>query len=245
MRIALLADVHANARALHACLAHARGQRASRFAFLGDLVGYGPDPGEVVDLVAEHAAQGAIVVQGNHDEAIQGSRGYANETVARAIEWSRRMLTPAQCRYLAELPLCVREAECCFVHASAVAPDRWTYVDSATAALRSMDAAASVQTYSGHVHEQRLYVAHGDRATQFTPRAGVAIPTPPHRRSLVLAGSVGQPRDGNPAAAYALADTDAHEITFHRVAYDHHETARRIRAAGLPEMLAYRIERGA
>jgi diadenosine tetraphosphatase ApaH/serine/threonine PP2A family protein phosphatase len=245
MRIALLADVHANAAALRACLAHARAERAARFAFLGDLVGYGPDPGEVVDLVAEHAARGAIVVKGNHDEAIDVARGYVNDTAARAIEWSRRVLTPAQRGYLAQLPLCVREDGHCYVHACAVAPGRWTYVDSEAAALRSMDAAVSTQTYSGHVHEQRLYVAHGDRATGFTPRAGIAIPTPLHRRSLVLAGSVGQPRDGNTAAAYALADTGMREITFHRVAYDHHETARRIRAAGLPEMLAYRIERGA
>ena len=245
MRIALFADVHANAAALRACLAHARERGATRLAFLGDLVGYGPDPGEVVDLVAEQAAHGAIAVKGNHDEAIEGRTAYLNDSAARAIEWSRRVLTPGQRECLARLPLCVREGDRCYVHASAVAPHRWTYVDSPACALASMSAAGCTQTYSGHVHEQRLYVAHGAGATVFTPRAGIAIPTPPHRRSLALVGSVGQPRDGNPAAAYAIADLERHEITFHRVAYDHHETARRMRAAGLPEMLAYRIERGA
>jgi diadenosine tetraphosphatase ApaH/serine/threonine PP2A family protein phosphatase len=95
------------------------------------------------------------------------------------------------------------------------------------------------------VHDQALYVSNAqDRMIAFRPQPGVPIPVGSHRRWLALVGSVGQPRDGNPAAAYASVDLEAKSITFHRVPYDNREAARKIRAAGLPESLAYRLERG-
>src|SRR5471030_2567245 len=109
MAIALLADIHSNLEALEACLAHARDRGASEFAFLGDLVGYGADPGAVVGIIAEHASRGAVVVKGNHDAAISGSKGYLNEAAAAAIVWSRGVLSPTQRAFLDELPLCVRK----------------------------------------------------------------------------------------------------------------------------------------
>jgi diadenosine tetraphosphatase ApaH/serine/threonine PP2A family protein phosphatase len=131
------------------------------------------------------------------------------------------------------------------VHASAAFPERWTYIDGPDAATRSAQAAGVPYTFCGHVHEQMLYAqGAARRMVQFRPRPGVAIPVAAHRAWLAIAGSVGQPRDGNPAACYAIADLERATLTFHRVAYDHHEAARRIRAARLPEMLAYRLERG-
>jgi diadenosine tetraphosphatase ApaH/serine/threonine PP2A family protein phosphatase len=245
MVLALLADIHANLDALDACLAHAASRGASRYAFLGDLVGYGADPGAVVERIAEHAKRGAIVVKGNHDAAIAGTPSYLNETAAAAIAWSRGVLSPAQRDFLEALPICVREDTSCFVHASAAFPERWDYVDSPSAALRSVRAAGTAYTFCGHVHHQVLYGEAGGQMVAFHPRAGVSIPVPPHRAWLAVAGSVGQPRDGDPSACYALADSGLGSITFHRVAYDHFAAARKIRAAGLPEMLAYRVERGA
>ena len=246
MVLALLSDIHANLEALEACLAHARSRGAGRFAFLGDLVGYGADPAAVVDIVAEHAARGAVVVMGNHDKAISGSTDYLNDAASAAIAWSRSVLSPAHRLFLENLPLCVREPELCFVHASAAAPERWDYIDSAGAAERSARAAATPYTFSGHVHNQALYVegAHR-RMVAFKPRPGVSIPVQAHRPCLVVVGSAGQPRDGNPAAAYTLVDLESRSLTFHRVAYDNLAAARKVRAAGLPEMLAYRLERGA
>lgn len=246
MSLALLSDIHANLEALQACLAHARERGARRFAFLGDLVGYGADPAAVLDIVAEHAWRGAVVVKGNHDEAISGSTQYLNEAAAAAIAWSRTVLSPAHRAFLEGLALCVREANVCFVHASAVAPGRWEYVDSAGAAERSARAAGTAYTFSGHVHHQMLFGedARG-RMVGFEPRPGVVIPVRAQRAWLALVGSVGQPRDGNPAAAYAIADLESMSLTFHRVAYDNQAAARKIRAAGLPESLAYRVERGA
>jgi len=245
MALALLADIHSNREALEACLAHARARGAERFAFLGDLVGYGADPSAVVEIVADHASRGAVVVKGNHDAAIAREDGYLNESAQAAIEWSRTVLTPAHRAFLEALPLVVREEGACFVHASAVAPERWDYVDSPGAAQRSSRAAERPYTFSGHVHDQVLYVedARG-RMIAFVPQAGVAIPARPNRNWLALAGSVGQPRDGLPSAAYALADIERGRITFHRVPYDNLAAAAKIRAAGLPEVLAYRLERG-
>jgi len=245
MVLALLADIHANLEALEACLAHARERGADRYAFLGDLVGYGADPAAVVEIVAEHAARGAVVVKGNHDAAIAHEDGYLNEAATAAIEWSRAMLSPAQRDFLEMLPLIVREEGACFVHASAAMPERWDYVDSAGAAERSSHAAGRPYTFSGHVHDQVLYGADAHRRMiSFVPRPGFSIPAPSHRDWLALAGSVGQPRDGNPSAAYATADLGRGSITFHRVPYDNLAAAAKIRAAGLPEVLAYRLERG-
>lgn len=246
MVLALFADIHANLEALDSCLVHARARGATRYAFLGDLVGYGADPGAVIDIIADHSSRGAVVVRGNHDAAISGSRGYLNDAANAAIAWSRGVLSPGQRAFLEGLPLCVREGATCFVHASAVAPERWVYVDSAGAAELSARAAATPYTFSGHVHHQMLYgQGSGDRMIAFKPTPGVAIPIGSHRAWLAIVGSVGQPRDGDPSASYAIADLGAQSLTFHRVAYDHLEAARKIRAAGLPEMLAYRLERGA
>lgn len=245
MPLALLADVHANLEALEACLAHARSRGANSFAFLGDVVGYGADPAAVVDVVMGHAATGAPVVKGNHDAATCGEEGYLNESARAAVSWSRGVMRPEQVDFLRALPLVARLGDACLVHASAHSPQRWPYVDSPTEALRSVAAAGARYTFSGHVHEQVLYGADAQgRMVAFRPQPGVPIAVRATRRWLALAGSVGQPRDGNTAAAYAIFDPDAGEITFHRVPYDFAAAARKIRAAGLPEMLAYRLERG-
>lgn len=245
MVIALLADVHSNLEALDACLAHAGKGGAERFAFLGDLVGYGADPQAVVDTVARYAARGAIVVQGNHDAAVEKRAGYMNDVGSEAIEWTRKTLPQDRKAFLAGLPLCVRDGAMCFVHASAASPARWDYIDSPSAAEKSAEAAQTPYTFSGHVHDQVLYFqgARG-KMNAFRPLQGSPVSVRNHRRWLALVGSVGQPRDRNPAAAYALFDTALEQITFHRVPYDHLTAAGKIRKSGLPASIAYRVEMG-
>jgi len=246
MRIALLSDIHSNFDALRACLRHARSEGAERYAFLGDLVGYGAEPGAVIDTVAEYAGGGAFVVKGNHDQAVETNRLAAlNDGAAEVLEWTRRVLTSAQSQFLANLPLTAREGDWYFVHASAGAPAEWPYIDSSQAARESMAAAGTTYTFSGHVHEQVLYFhTLAGKTAPFRPTTGSRIPVPPHRNWLALVGSVGQPRDGNPAAAYALFDEAAEELTFYRVPYDHRAAAEKIRRAGLPMWVAHRIEQG-
>ena len=245
MIIALLSDVHGNLEALKACLTHASERGVGRYAFLGDLVGYGADPQAVVDTVARYASAGAIVVKGNHDEAVEKTPRYMNDSLRAVIEWTRRTLSSEGKAFLSSLPLCVREEQMCFVHASAAFPARWDYIDSPAAAQRSIDAAQTTYTFSGHVHDQELYaqVGHG-KTIVFRPVQGSPVPVGRHRRWLAIVGSVGQPRDNNPAAAYAQFDTETERITFRRVPYDHRTAARKIEQAGLPLSIAYRVEKG-
>jgi diadenosine tetraphosphatase ApaH/serine/threonine PP2A family protein phosphatase len=246
MKLALFADIHSNLEAITACLAHAGPQGANRYAFLGDLVGYGADPLAVLDLVERHAANGAVVVLGNHDAAaIDRDSDPITPHAQAAIAWTRTQLGERQRAFLAHLPLCVREGSMAFVHASAQAPERWTYVSSAVQAERSMRASQASYVFSGHVHEQVLYyLGAGGRPMPFRPVSGTPIPLGLHRHWLAIVGSAGQPRDGNNCACYALADLDRARITFFRVPYDHAGAARKVRAAGLPERLALRLEHG-
>ena len=245
MLTALFADVHSNLAALEACLRHARERGAERFVFLGDLVGYGPDPAAVLDVIA--AIDGAVVVKGNHDEAIEvePKTRDLNDVAYAVIVWTRVALSAAQRQFLSSLPLVVKEEDVCFVHSSASRPERWEYVEDGDAAQRSMDAARTSYVFSGHVHDQVLYFkTPTGKTASFRPTPGSPVPVPRRRGGLAIIGSVGQPRDGNPAAAYALFDDISEVMTFFRIPYDHLATARRILAAGLPEMLVERIVHG-
>jgi diadenosine tetraphosphatase ApaH/serine/threonine PP2A family protein phosphatase len=246
VKLALFADIHSNLEALTACLEHARALGAGRYAFLGDLVGYGADPIAVLELVQERAAEGAVVVLGNHDAAVLGRPvERLNANAQAAIAWTSERLGARHRAFLDGLPLNVREDNMLFVHASAAAPERWTYITGAAQAEQSMRAGGAGLTFCGHVHEQRLYfMGSSGRPMPFLPVPGTPIPTGKHRQWLAIVGSAGQPRDRNTAACYALADLERSRLTFFRVPYDHKAAAQKIRSAGLPERLAMRLERG-
>lgn len=213
---------------------------------MGDLVGYGADPVAVLDLIEAQAAKKAIVLLGNHDAAALGAdvRGL-NAQASAAIAWTRKQLRKPQLAFLRALPLAVREEDRLFVHASAALPERWTYVTGPRQAAMSLEAADATRVFCGHVHEQRLYfMGPAGRAMPFRPSPGSPVPMGRQHRWLAIVGSAGQPRDRNPAAAYALADLERNRITFFRVPYDFESAAQKIRRAGLPERLARRLERG-
>jgi diadenosine tetraphosphatase ApaH/serine/threonine PP2A family protein phosphatase len=249
MKLALFADLHSNLEAITACLAHAQSLGVDRYAFLGDLIGYGADPVAVLDLIEQHAAKGAVVVLGNHDAAVLGRPDDTLNSHARAaIAWTQARLGERQRAFLAGLPLTVRDrdANILFVHASAAAPEQWIYITSLREAEESMRVGNAGYTFCGHVHEQKLYyMGAGGRPMHFRPVPGTPIPTGTHRQWLAIVGSAGQPRDHSNKACYALADLDRARITFFRVPYDHVLAAQKIRAAGLPERVARRLERGA
>jgi diadenosine tetraphosphatase ApaH/serine/threonine PP2A family protein phosphatase len=246
VKTALVTDLHGNREAVESVMAHARDQGAQQWAFLGDFVGYGADPAWVIDLVREHAAQGAVVIQGNHDLAtVLGANPMMRIEARAVIEWTRARLDESQVEFLRMLPLSQRREGCLFVHANAYAPDQWDYLLNANLALRSMLATECRYTFCGHLHEQRLFHA-GDtgRAGEYVPKPGAPILLRNDRQWLVIPGSAGQPRDGNPAAAYAIFDDAENSITYHRVVYDHAQAADKIRAAGLPLRLAARLQTG-
>jgi diadenosine tetraphosphatase ApaH/serine/threonine PP2A family protein phosphatase len=245
VKLALFADLHANLEAITACLDHAKALGAERFAFLGDLVGYGADPVPVLELVEHHAQNGAVVVLGNHDAAAIGRPAVGLNALAQtAIGWTAARLGKRQRAFLEGLPLTAREDHVLFVHASASAPEDWTYVAGARQAEQSLRASAAGLVFCGHVHEQKLYyLGASGYPLPFRPVPGTPIPTARHRQWLAIVGSAGQPRDRNTAACYALADLARARLTFFRVPYDYAAAAQKIRAAGLPERLARRLER--
>jgi diadenosine tetraphosphatase ApaH/serine/threonine PP2A family protein phosphatase len=246
MKTAILTDLHANREAVEAVLEHAAGQGADSYALLGDFVGYGADPGWVVDRVHALVQAGAVAVQGNHDVAtlVGPSAGMRLEP-RQVIEWTRAQLSPSQLDFLASLPLQDATPERLYVHSNAWEPAEWHYILGRFEAVRSLHATRSRLTFCGHVHEPRLYhLSSIGRAGDFVPSPGVPISLLPQRQWLAIPGAVGQPRDGDPAACYAMHDVGQGQLTFWRVPYDTETAAAKIRAAGLPLALAERLGHG-
>ena len=245
MLIAIFTDIHGNREALEACLAHAGRHSIDRYVFLGDLVGYGADPGFVVDTVKDLATRGAIALLGNHDSAAIGMPERMNDDAMAAAEWTRRQLTPDQHAFLTGLPLTAEDDDRLYVHASAASPAAWDYVLDERAASRSLMATDAAITFCGHTHLPALFhMTATAKIAAFDPDAGVAIPLTPQRRWIAVIGAVGQPRDRNPAACYALYDDGPRTLTYVRVPYDVETAARKIRNAGLPPFLAARLASG-
>jgi diadenosine tetraphosphatase ApaH/serine/threonine PP2A family protein phosphatase len=245
MLIALFADIHANRQAFSACLAAAQAQGAERFVLLGDYVGYGGDPEWVTATTMDLVASGATAVLGNHDSAVGNARASMNVEAQVAIEWTRRELGRPARDFLARLPLTAREADRLYVHADASAPAEWIYVTGTLEASHSLGATDARVTVCGHVHRPAIYsLSTTSKITAFTPVSGVPIPLLSGRRWQVVLGAVGQPRDGDPAASWALLDTIRQSITFCRTPYDVAGAANAIRAKGLPSLLADRLYRG-
>ncbi|MBC7453975.1 MAG: metallophosphoesterase family protein [Massilia sp.] len=246
MRLALLTDLHANREALSACLAHAESQQADQYAFTGDLVGYGADPAWVVDTVMDYVRRGAAAVQGNHDEAvIQAGRAQMHAEAREVIDWTRGQLGAGQRAFLAGLPLTEERGHLLFVHASACDPAKWEYVTGLGEAERCLRAVRSRMVFCGHVHTPALYRRADDgRMGAHAPVPGACIAIRAQHQYLVIPGAVGQPRDGNNAACYALYDDAARELTYFRVPYEHGAAARKVIAAGLPIVFAMRLIEG-
>jgi diadenosine tetraphosphatase ApaH/serine/threonine PP2A family protein phosphatase len=243
--LAVFADIHANRQAFSACLEFARAHGAERFICLGDYVGYGADPEWTVETVMDLVEKGALAVRGNHDNAIGTPAETMNAEAQAAIEWTRGRLSAAQRHFLAELPLTLQEDDRLYVHSEASSPAKWRYVRSTADAGRSLLATAAHVTFCGHIHRPALYsMSVTGKMTNFVPTSGVTVQLLAGRRWLTVLGSVGQPRDGDPAASFAMFDTTSREITYCRVPYDVDAAAKRIRENGLPIWLADRLSVG-
>ncbi len=248
MRIALLSDIHANRQALEACLAAADAAGADEFVVLGDIVGYGADPAWCVAQVQRLQERGALVIQGNHDAAVAATGpDLSMQSVAgQAVNWTRTQLDDAQRRWLGSLPLECTDEDRYYVHADASAPERWLYVEDPDDARAHFAACAARLSFCGHVHRPALYsqVAGDARINRFAPSTDYPLPLLPRRLWLTVLGSVGQPRDGDPSAAWCLLDTARDELRFLRTPYDIDAAMAAIRAAGLPDALAQRLAGG-
>ena len=219
----------------------------TRMVFLGDIVGYNADPVALVDRIAELVKSGkALAVIGNHDEAV--FKDYSqkmNASANAAIEWTKTQLNPTHIEFLKTLPLIINEDQMCFVHASAHKPAEWNYITDSMSAWQCVQSSGKAYTFVGHAHEQALfYQSAVGKLIRFAPHPGEEVPVMSHRQWVGVVGSLGQPRDGNPEACFAIFEPENAALTFHRVPYDHFKAAEKVRRAGLPEDLANRLITG-
>jgi len=246
-RIGLFADLHSNLEAFEACMSRAEQLGVTRMVFLGDIVGYNADPVAVIDRIADLVdAKKAIAILGNHDAAVfKDSRNQMNASANAAIEWTKVQLKQSHIDFLKSLPLIVNEEKICFVHASAHNPADWNYVTDSMSAWHCVQSSGKSYTFVGHVHEQALfYQSAVGKLIRFAPHPGEQIPVLQHRQWVSVVGSLGQPRDGNPEACFAVFEPESELLTFHREPYDHFSAANKVRRAGLPENLANRLITG-
>lgn len=246
MKVAILSDLHANRQAVEAVWEHATQQGCERTVLLGDYVDYGADPVWVLDFVYQRVQEGAIAVKGNHDDAIRHEEAHQlGGHVQESLSWTRQQLSAAHIAFIESLPLTAEWGDCQFAHANVHDPAHWAYLDGRMEAVRSLQVSQHPFVFCGHMHQPCLYhLSSTGKSGDFSPIDGVPIILSPMRRWLAIPGSVGQPRDGNPAACYLTFDTDSRQLTFYRVPYDHERAAQCIIDAGLPLFLAQRLRDG-
>jgi diadenosine tetraphosphatase ApaH/serine/threonine PP2A family protein phosphatase len=242
VRVAIVSDIHGNRHAFEAVLDDAHAAGAEEVWCLGDVVGYGGDPNACVELTREHAA---ICLAGNHDLAVTGGLGLEEFSHGAAVSarWTREVITSENQAYLSALQPSGVEGEYGLYHASPRDPV-WEYVLSELLADRALDAAPQRVCFIGHSHVALAFVREDGGPTRGATRDEGATAHLSDRSWLVNPGSVGQPRDGDPRAAWLLLDTDAGRAEWRRSRYDIAGAQDAIRAAGLPDSLADRLGYG-
>lgn len=247
MRYLILSDIHSNLEAYESCLGAARGLYDEMLC-LGDLVGYGPDPNAIVEAAHERAS---TIIRGNHDKACSGITGAEdfNPLARMATQWTREQLTAenlARLRNLPEGPIMVDGFE--LVHGSPRDEDE--YIVESFDAMPAFDEASSSVVFFGHTHVQGGFVtaANGTLEPIFaeSSKDGCVLTLALEGRSryLINPGSVGQPRDRDWRAAFAIADSDKREVKYYRIPYDLPTTQEKMKKAGLPEPLIIRLQFG-
>ena len=239
MRYAVIADIHANLDALQVVLEDIKQQKCTHVVCLGDVVGYGADPKQCLDIIR---GMNIPVVKGNHDEYIgvdDNPDGF-NDAAAEAVNWSRAQLLPDDRKWLRELKYFRLVANFSIVHATLDAPQRWGYVFEKLEAAASFTYQNTQVCFFGHTHVPVAFIrdtgVRGGTYSKFRVEAG--------KKYFVNVGSVGQPRDRNPKAAYVIYDLPQQTIEIRRLDYDIAAQQRKILAAGLPPRLAERLATG-
>ena len=239
MRFAIFSDLHANLEATEAVLSDAHEKQCSHYVCLGDLVGYNANPHECVELVRQMECP---VVKGNHDEQAslgKSSRDF-NDLAEQAISWTRANLTDADKQWLAELRMTRQVRDFTVVHATLDTPNEWGYVFNNLDAVASFTYQHTPICFFGHTHVAGAFVRDDGVRRVKTEQLMIE----PGKKYFINTGSVGQPRDGDPRAAYCIYDTEKSVVEQRRVKYDLPKAQRKIIDAGLPRLLADRLELG-
>ena len=245
MKIGILGDIHANTEALRAVVDALKKESIDVWVQVGDIVGYGPEPSACIDIVRE---LGCVTCLGNHDAAVLGrlDTSYFNNFARAAIHWTAPQLRPSDYEFLNSLELVVERPEFTVVHGTLHMPEQFGYVISVVEALESLEHQKTRLCFVGHSHVPAIYLRRDDdpRDIHVVPHSEAEISYLEFQKVLMNVGSVGQPRDEDPRAAYGLVDTDLEIASIRRVHYDIEGVQKKIREAGLPEVLANRLSLG-
>lgn len=245
MKYLIISDLHSNLEALSAVLASVKRKKFDRILVLGDLVGYGANPNQVVDTIRR--MNKAIVIRGNHDKVACGleSGDNFNRAAMQSALWTRKKLSAENRAYLAHLPQgpLMIDDRVMVSHGTPVDEDAYIFSDyDAYEVFQMMDFELC---FFGHTHLPVIYAVSNQRLYTFRPNGDrVKVQLVNGFKYLLNPGSVGQPRDKNPMAAFAIFDSDSRSITFKRAEYFIPKTQEKIRKAGLPQSLANRLAVG-
>ena len=240
MRYGILGDIHANLEALEAVYEAGKAEKVETFLCVGDIVGYGASPGECIEILQ---AMKIISVAGNHDWTVAAKAPLEILTpLAReAVLWTREKLSLAHLAFLNRLPLVFKKEDWILVHGTLHNPGEFIYLKNFSQTAQSFALLNQRICFLGHTHVPRMYVQQ-ERKIFDSEASDLAIS--PFSKYIINVGSVGQPRDGNPQAAFGVYDTDKQTAAIKRISYDVKKAQEKILKAGLPETLALRLAAG-
>jgi len=239
VKIAIISDIHGNQEALDAVFEQVEAQDVDRILCLGDVVGYGPDPAACLQMVVERCE---VIVAGNHEHAVLDllDLDYFNPIARQATLWTRSQLDEDQLEILRNWPLVHQEEHFSLVHGSLDQPDLFDYIQTTWDAHLSFQQLQTPVCFIGHSHVPVTFLLSD--VIRYNTDAVVQL----HEglQGIVNVGSVGQPRDGNPAASFVIYQPEEGRVERFRVEYDIEKVQEKIRNSGLPEFLAERLEEG-
>lgn len=242
MKIAIFSDIHGNLEALVAVLQDIAARKCDLRYCLGDIVGYGPNPQECLELIR---ANRIPAIKGNHDDfaATDLPLGLFNPVAAQAMQWTRAALTAEQRQWLSKLPyqILVPEHDFCLFHANGVCPEGFDYIQNAYEAARTIKQQPAQVGFIGHTHVPAVYRSKNGTSEQLDAED---TPIAKGYRYLFNVGSIGQPRYQNPRCCYVIHDTDARQVNYIRLDYPIAKTQQKIIDAKLPVHLADRLAKG-
>jgi predicted phosphodiesterase len=240
MRWGIFSDIHSNLEAFRAVLAALAKEQIDKYLFLGDIVGYGADPSE---CIAEIKKLSPEIIAGNHDWASVGlfDIAYFNPQAKAAVLWTSQNISDEDKQFLRNLRLIYQEDELTLVHGSLCNPEQFKYIVDIYSAKENFPQLHTKICFIGHTHAPVIFAQEGER---YTTTVQSKIRLEDYQNYIVNVGSVGQPRDGNPQAAYVVYDSEKKLVQIKRVFYDIIRAQQRIIKAGLPRILAERLAVG-
>lgn len=243
MRIAVLSDIHSNLEALEAVLEHASAQKVDRYVCLGDVIGYGANPNECIELLL--SLPDCPCILGNHEAAVLNIPSNMRNSARQAILWTRSVLTKSSMWYLREMKDVIKWDNISFCHSNPYKPRNWYYVAEKSYITSSFARSKAKVLFVGHTHVPVAITRKNFFCIYIrSPEHSMVVPVAETNRQIFNGGSIGQPRDGDPRSSYLIYDTTKNVVEFFRVEYRVEKAAEKILSLGLPESFAQRLLTG-